>query len=67
MSLAELLPEVQSLPRTDKFRLMQNLIAELANEEGIPAGEYPIWSPHDSHVAAATLMELLKADRAQAA
>jgi hypothetical protein len=30
MSLAELLPSVQALPRGDKFRLVQELIAELA-------------------------------------
>jgi hypothetical protein len=45
MSLAELLPSIQALPRSDKFRLVQELIAELAQEEGLAEGEYPVWSP----------------------
>jgi hypothetical protein len=67
MSLAELLPEVHSLPRPDKFRLMHELIVELAQEEGISRGEYPIWSPHESFEAATTLTSMLEADKAQAA
>jgi hypothetical protein len=62
MSLAELLPAIQALPRPDKFRLVQELIAELAQEEGIAAGEYPIWSPYDAHEAAGVLMQLLELD-----
>jgi hypothetical protein len=67
MSLAELLPSVHALPRSDKFRLMQELIAELAQEEGLAAGEYPVWSPYEAHSAAATLMNLLDQDKATAA
>jgi hypothetical protein len=67
MSLAELLPSVQALPRSDKFRLVQELIAELAQEEGLTEGEYPIWSPYDAHAAAATLMQLLEQDKAETA
>lgn len=63
MSLAELLPSVRALPRSDKFRLMQELLAELAQEEGLAEGEYPIWSPCDAHEAAATLLQLLEAER----
>jgi hypothetical protein len=37
------------LPRADKLRLMQFLIIDLAQEEGIPLlsaeAEYPIWTP----------------------
>jgi hypothetical protein len=62
VSLAELLPAVRALPRPDKFRLMQQLIAELAQEEGLAAGEYPVWSPYEAHEAAATLMGLLRQD-----
>jgi hypothetical protein len=64
MSLTELLPSVQALPRSDKFRLVQELIAELAEEEGLAAGEYPVWSPYDSHEAAAKLLKLLEEDQA---
>jgi len=67
MSLAELLPAVQSLPRSDKFRLMQELIAELAREEALEAGEYPVWSPHDAHQAAASLLLMLEEDKAKVA
>ncbi len=35
MSIAEILPLVESLPHDDKFRLMQFLVAKLAIEEGI--------------------------------
>lgn len=67
MSLSELLPAVQALPRIDKFRLVQELITELAKEEGLPPGEYPVWSPYGSHEAAAILLQLLEQDKAEAA
>jgi hypothetical protein len=35
MSLAEVLPMVQTLPRADKLRLVHFLVSELAREEGI--------------------------------
>lgn len=35
MTITELLPQVASLAHEDKFRLMQFLLASLANEEGI--------------------------------
>lgn len=64
MTLAELLPVLHDLPRTDKFRAVQFLTAELAQDEGqlIPGAEYPVWSPFDAHDAAATLTELLRAE-----
>ena len=67
MSLAELLPAVYALPRRDKYLLMQELIAELAQEEDLAAGEYPVWSPYEAHEAAATLMQMLEKERAEAA
>ncbi len=66
MSLTELQPAVRALPRRDKFLLVQELIAELAQEEGIAAIEYPIWSPYDAHDAAATLLKLLEQEKASA-
>lgn len=36
MFFTELLPLVESLPHTDKFKLMQFLLTQLAKEEGIP-------------------------------
>ncbi len=35
MSIAKILPAIEALPHTDKFQLMQILLAQLANEEGI--------------------------------
>src|SRR5262252_2952961 len=47
MSLTELVPAIRRLPRADKLRLMQFLVIDLAQEEGIPLlsvdAEYPIW------------------------
>jgi hypothetical protein len=67
MSLQELLPAVHSLTRGDKYRLLQELIADLAQEEGLAAGEYPVWSPYEAHEAAATLMQMLEHEKAEAA
>jgi hypothetical protein len=68
MSLNELLPTVEELPRADKLRLMQWLAAQLAKEEGVPLlspdVEYPVWSPYDAHQAAATLAAFLEQEKA---
>jgi hypothetical protein len=62
MSLTELLPALHGLPRTDKFRVVQILTAELAEEEAelTDGAEYPIWSPLDAHEAATTLTDFLQ-------
>jgi hypothetical protein len=67
MSLSELLPAVKALPRDEKVLLVHQLIDDLAREPSIPAGEYPVWSPYDSHDAATTLMEMLANDKEHAA
>ncbi len=36
MTIAEVIPMIDSLPHADKFRLMQFLVTQLAEEEGIP-------------------------------
>jgi hypothetical protein len=61
MSLADLLPALHDLPRIDKFRVVQLLTAELAQEEGrlTEGTEYPIFSPFEAHDAAATLTQYL--------
>jgi hypothetical protein len=64
MSLTELRPAVRALPRRDKFLLVQELIAELAQADGVATVEYPVWSPYDAHAAAATLLQLLEQDKA---
>lgn len=62
MDLTELLPALSELPRTDKFRVVQFLTAELAQDEDrLAAGaEYPVWSPFAAHDAAATLTQYLR-------
>jgi hypothetical protein len=66
--LLELLPTVHALSRADKLRLMQLLIADLAQEEGVPLLEpgasYPIWTPLGTYDAAEVLLqELQKKER----
>jgi hypothetical protein len=62
MSLADLLPALHQLPRSDKFRALQFLTTELAQEESglLPGAEYPVWSPYEAHEAAATLTQYLR-------
>ena len=64
MSLTELCPAIKMLPRADKLRLMQFLVIDLAQEEGVPLlaahAEYPIWTPLHAFEAADTLLQMLK-------
>ncbi|HEY2154117.1 MAG TPA: hypothetical protein VGH33_00705 [Isosphaeraceae bacterium] len=62
MNLGELLPAIQGLSRAEKIRLIQALADELAGEEGITivsGSTFPVWSPHNAHDAAETLLEAL--------
>lgn len=67
MPLAELMSEIQGLPKIDKLRLMQFLATELVKEEDanffVANQEYPIWSPYNCSEAANVLMNLLAAKR----
>ena len=69
MSLTELFPAIKMLPRADKLRLMQFLVIDLAQEEGVPLlsadVEYPIWTPLNAFDAAATLLQMLKTHKAE--
>lgn len=64
MSLTELIPDIRMLERADKLRLMQLLVVDLAQEEGIPLlssdTEYPIWTPLHAFDAADTLLQMLE-------
>jgi len=68
MSLTELLPAIHALPRIDKLRLMQLLVAEIACEETVVAlptdMSHAIWTPYDAYDAAATLLHVLNEDQA---
>ncbi|GET36739.1 hypothetical protein [Microseira wollei] len=65
MPLAELMSQIQELPKIDKLRLMQFIAAELVKEEEpnsnffIANQEYPVWSPYNCSEAANVLMNLL--------
>ena len=70
MSFSEIVPSVRELPRADKLRLMQLLVVDLAEDEGVPLltanAEYPIWSPLDAFEAAETLSKMLDEHKATA-
>ena len=69
MSLTELYPSVKELTRADKLRLMQFLVIDLAQDEGVPllaaGAEYPIWTPFNAFDAAETLFEMLEKHKAE--
>lgn len=63
MTLTTLMPELRELQRADKLRVIQFLVSELANEEGVSLLEagaaYSIWTPYNAFEAADTLMNAL--------
>jgi hypothetical protein len=65
MTVTELYPTLKNLPRADKLKVMQFLVAELAQEEpSLESGAtYKIWSPIDSHAAAHKLAQLLESEQ----
>ncbi len=66
MSLAEVLPDIQTLSRLDKIRLIQIVAQDLEQDESglIEAGRsYPVWSPDRAFSAAATMLEVLDSDK----
>lgn len=68
MTLSEILPTIQSLPRADKLRLIQLLAADVARDDEIALEvadkTVPIWSPYDSFQGAAAVLRLLDEDKA---
>lgn len=68
MSLTEMLPEVRSLSRLDKIRLIQFLAQELEQDESDliePGRSYPVWSPDRAFTAAAALLQALEEEKDQ--
>ena len=66
MNLTNIYPELQKLFRTDKLKVMQFLVTELAQEEEIQLqhdATYSIVTPLNSHEAAQKLGVLLGEDR----
>ncbi|MFM9959925.1 MAG: hypothetical protein ACKV2Q_01725 [Planctomycetaceae bacterium] len=72
MSLSELEPVVRTLPRSEKFQLVQFLVNELAREDDAAVqlmaehGTFPVWTPLHAESAAQTLMHALDAGRISA-
>jgi len=60
MSIATILPLVEALPHIDKFQLMQVLLTQLANEEGVSL-QTPIQQTNQGQKMAAILQRM--ADR----
>ena len=51
--VAQLLPSLRSLKRSEKLQVIQFLAGELAEDETeFPRSEveYPVWSPHDASI-----------------
>ena len=68
LSLAQVLPEVQSLSRMDKVRLIQFLAQELERDDTSviePGQSYPVWSPDSAFSAANVLMQALEDEKTQ--
>jgi hypothetical protein len=66
MSLAAVLPEVRSLSRIDKIRLIQIIAQELERDESSliePGQSYPVWSPDRAFTAATALLQALEDEK----
>lgn len=63
MTITELFPALRNLTRSEKLKVMQFLVAELAKEEEsalMPGATYSIASPLNSHEAVHKLAQLLE-------
>jgi hypothetical protein len=69
MSIAEIIPAVRALSRSEKFRLARLLLDDLAGEDllsGIKQGqEFPLYTPEFAPGATAQLAALLEEQRKQ--
>jgi hypothetical protein len=69
MSVAELMPALQNLPREEKLQVIRLLVSDLTRQQGIDllqsGGSYPVWTPLEAYDAARSLQELLEQDRTQ--
>lgn len=66
MTATDLFPTLRQLSRSDKLKVMQFLVSELAREEEpalVPGATYTVWSPLNSHAAAHQLAQLLESEQ----
>ena len=70
MTVTELAPLVDALPRVEKFQLLQLLVTSLAQEEAVPLLDatlrYPLWTPYNTPVETVTALAALLAEDAHA-
>jgi hypothetical protein len=68
MTLSELLPTIQSLPRAEKLQLIQILAADVAREElaalDLTERNVPLWSQYNAFEGAAALLRALDTEKA---
>ena len=67
MSIAELLPVLHALPRSEKLHIIQVLVADMVREDAQVVEITPdqvLWSPYDAYDAATTLLVLLNQEKA---
>jgi hypothetical protein len=69
MSLDQLMPMLQNLPRDDKLEVIRLLVSDLTRQKGIDSlqegASYPFWTPFDAYDAARSLSYLHDQDRVQ--
>ena len=68
MTLSQLLPALRDLSRAEKWRAMQFLVEDLAQEEArlLTAGaQYPLWTPLNAYDAGKALLGMLNATEAK--
>jgi len=66
MSLAELIPLVNSLNQSDQLSLFKILATKIPNAELqaiFSASEYPVWSPYDAIEASDILLQMIRNDQ----
>ncbi|MCP4698983.1 MAG: hypothetical protein GY862_19345 [Gammaproteobacteria bacterium] len=65
----KLVPALHALPRRNKLWVMQFLLMELAEEEGLDLltanQAYPVWTPLQADSAAETLLQMLAEDKSE--
>lgn len=68
VSITQLLPTVQAMPRAEKIQLIQWIATQLAQDEGVvalsPDVKYALLSPSESHEAASVLSAFLEQEKA---
>ncbi len=68
MSFAEVVSSLPQLSRTERIRLLQHLVTEIARAEGVglvDGAAYPVWTPLGSTDAANALLQAIHKEEAR--